>query len=294
MRTRRRSHRKRNRQRLAAHRQRLGRSACNTAGGAGEFQWHRREQNLVTNQITMFLGSMDHSPTEQLGETDNWHTTVLLLSEGGEHFQAARDVALHLGLKDGRLSKWSRNPVYRQNGTFGPALSKIVPGRGVLIRAISARAGTIIDSKTELIEQLGLRGLVKRITKNEKPYLKFGPFTRMRFGEEPQAAYFDVVERQALPLIFICHFVLRTHQHLMPLIKKLRPAIEWVDWQLMPDKFPGDIAGPMGSLFNAIMSGVAHQRLAAGNIRVVVFNDGRDDEGSSLAGAGRSSRSRVQ
>ena len=55
-----------------------------------------RESNTksMSNKITMYLGSMDHSPSEQLGEPDDWHTTVLLLSEAGQHFDAAKDVAL--------------------------------------------------------------------------------------------------------------------------------------------------------------------------------------------------------
>jgi len=95
--------------------------------------------------------------------------------------------------------------------------------------------------------------------------------------------YFDVLERQALPLIFICHFVLRMHQKLMPIIKKLRPEIDWVDWQLMPNMFPGGVGGRMASLFHAVMSGAARQGLVAGNMRLMTFDDARDDPGSSFA-----------
>jgi hypothetical protein len=58
---------------------------------------------------------MDHSPTEQLGhDPQQWHTTVIILSEGGEHFHLAKAIAENLGLKDGQLRKWSRNPSYRK------------------------------------------------------------------------------------------------------------------------------------------------------------------------------------
>jgi hypothetical protein len=51
----------------------------------------------------------------------------------------------------------------------------------------------------------------------------------------------------------------------------------------MPDKFPGDLNGPMASLFQAIMSGVTNQQLVAGNIRIATFNKSSDDIGSALA-----------
>lgn len=237
----------------------------------------------MSTKTTMFLGSMDHSPSEQLGKPDDWHTTVLILSEGGEHFDAARDVALRLDLRDGQLRKWAKNPRYRKNREFGAALLDVLPGRAMFIRAISAQARTIIQSYPHMIEELGLSGLVEGFSKNEKPYLKFGPFTRVNYGTSPQTVYFDILERQALPLVFICHFILRVHQQMMPVMKKQRLEIEWVDWQLMHNKFPGDVAGPMGSLFNAIMSGAARHGLAAGNMRSMTINDPREDPGSSFA-----------
>jgi hypothetical protein len=104
-----------------------------------------------------------------------------------------------------------------------------------------------------------------------------------RLDKPLEAAYFEVAERQALPLIFICHFVLRMHQQLMLTIRERRPELEWIDWQLMPNKFPGDVNGPMGVLFHAIMSGAAYRQLVAGNVRIVTIDKSNDDLGSSLA-----------
>jgi hypothetical protein len=237
----------------------------------------------MTIRITMYLGSMDHSPSEQLGEPDDWHTTVLILSEGGQHDDAARDVATRLGCPDGKLRKWSKNPAYRRKGMFGAALKDALPGHAVFVRVICAQARTIAQCHPHMIEQLRLSGLVESFSKNEKPYLKFGPFTRVTAEGSSEPVFFNIIERQAIPLIFICHYVVRMHQQMMLIIKKQRPEIERVDWQLMPNKFPGDVTGPMGSLFHAIMSGVAHQRLIAGSIRVVTFNDAKADVGSSFA-----------
>jgi hypothetical protein len=223
---------------------------------------------------------MDHSPSEQLGEPNDWHTTVLILSEGGQHFDAAKDVASRLGCRNGLLSKWSKNPSYRREGTFGAALTDALPLHDVFVRVICAQGRTISQSYPHMIAQLGLNGLVASFFKNEKPYLRFGPFTRV---SDSEPVFFDIIERQAIPLIFISHYLLRMHQQLMPIIKKQRPEIDWVDWQLMPNKFPGDVAGRMASLFHAIMSGAAHRRLVAGTMRVMTFNDAKADVGSSFA-----------
>jgi hypothetical protein len=240
----------------------------------------------------MYMGSMDHSPTEQLGDDPlQWHTTVIILSEGGEHFDLAKTVAVDLGLKDGRLRKWSRNPSYRKKASFEPAAIKAIQIYPVFIRAISATTGAIRASYPSIVAQLGLSGLVTQFTKNSKPYLKFGPFTRVQYvsGQQGQPipslrpAEFEIVERQALVLLFICHFALRTHQLLIPVITKTRSEIEWINWQLMPNKFPGDHQGAMGSLFHAIMSGAACSGLVAGNIRIMTFNQSDADAGSGLA-----------
>ena len=105
-----------------------------------------------------------------------------------------------------------------------------------------------------MVAKLGLSGLVEKITRNEKLYLKFGPFRRVTGPNNEIATdpvYFEIVERQALPLIFICHFVLRMHQQLMRIIQRKQPELEWIDWQLMPNKFPGDIRDRLASFFTS-------------------------------------------
>jgi hypothetical protein len=240
----------------------------------------------MVTRIAMYLGSMDHSPSEQLGDLDDWHTTVLLLSEAAQHWILAEKIAGRLSTRDGLLQKWSSNPAYRRNGSFGAALSENLEKHDAYVRVISAQGRTIRHCFDQMTAQLGLSGLVEDVTRNGKPYLKFGPFGRV-IGPNNEIAvdpvYFEIVERQGLPLVFICHFVLRMHRQLMPMIRRKQPELEWIDWQLMPNKFPGDITGPMGSLFHAIMSGATHQGLVAGNIRIMTFNESKDDLGSSLA-----------
>jgi hypothetical protein len=239
--------------------------------------------NAPPTKIAMYLGSMDHSPSEQLGEPAQWHTTVIVLSEGGEHDSLAGAVAKRLGCRDERLSKWSSNPTYRKRGAFETALTEEIQRYPVYIRAVSARASTIEMCRPSFIKDLGLQGLVTQTTKNNKPYLKFGPFTRVTAEGVTEPAEFDIIEKQALPLLFICHFVVRMHQSTMLTVKRTRPELEWIDWQLMHNKFPGDHQGPMGSLFHAIMSGAANARLVSGNLLDATFNSAKDDVGNTLA-----------
>ena len=249
------------------------------------------EATVRTNVTTMYLASLDHSPSEQLGNPDDWHTTVLILSESAEHWNLAQDIARDLRCRDGMLRKWSKNPAYRRSGAFERALKNSLPGRGIYIRTISAQARTIRISYSHMIGELRLSGLIESFVRNDKSYLRFGPFRRIKIRgvedgilkEHSEPAEFEILERQGLALIFICHYLLRMHRRLLPIIQKQRSEVEWIDWQLMPNKFPGDVTGPMGSLFHAIMSGVTHHRLVMGNIRIMTFDKSSDDLGSALA-----------
>jgi hypothetical protein len=249
------------------------------------------ESPIRNNVTTMYLASMDHSPSEQLGNPDDWHTTVLILSESGQHWKIAEDIAQQLHCRDGLLRKWSRNPVYRRNGAFEGALKNSLPGRGAYIRTVSAQARTIRASYSHMIGELGLNRLVESFVKNDKFYLRFGPFQRIKIlgvedgdlKKQSEPAEFEIVERQGLSLIFICHYLLRMHQQLLPIIQKQRRELKWIDWQLMPNKFPGDVTGPMGSLFHAVTSGATHHRLVDGNIRIMTVNKVSDDLGSAFA-----------
>jgi hypothetical protein len=69
----------------------------------------------------------------------------------------------------------------------------------------------------------------------------------------------------------------------MPVITKTSSEIEWIDWQLMPNKSPRDYHRPMGSLFHAIMSGAVCLGLVARNIGIMTFNQSDADTGSGLA-----------
>ena len=238
----------------------------------------------------MYLGSMDHTPSEQLGDPQLWHTTVLVLSEGGEHWQLARDIARQIMCKNDTLKKWSgrRRREYKQD--FERALKERLMVYPVHVRAISAQGKTIVASFGHMIQELGLNGRVRQCNRNGKSFLEFGPFRKISLVACTEAevikrsvpANFLIAERQGIPLVFLAHFLLRMHRHVLTLVRNDHPELDWIDWQLSPNKFPGDIEGPMAKLFHAIMSGAAHARLVMGNIRVMTFVDSGGDHGSLL------------
>lgn len=242
-------------------------------------------------KITMYLGSMDHTPSEQLGDPQQWHTTVLILSEGGEHWDLATDIARQIGCNNNSLKKWSGKRATGYKREFERAFTEYIVTYPVHIRAISAQGKTITGCFDHMVQELGLNGLVRRLSRNGKQHLEYGPFLRVstegtvegKLSRRFEPASFSVPERQGIPLLFIAHFLVRMHRQVLAVVQEDRPELEWVDWQLMPNKFPGDIKGPMAQLFHAIMSGAAHARLAMGNIRVVTFVDSRADHGSVLS-----------
>lgn len=237
-----------------------------------------------TQKIMMLLGSMDHSPSEQLvGDPDCWHHTVSIFSEGGEHWELAGEIAQRVK-GSSNLSKWAgRKGRYKRE--FEAALADSIGKYPVFLTAISAQEGIIEASVDHMIYELGLSGHVQTFEKNDKPYVTFGPFLKGKYGidrENFSEVSFELPRNQALPLIFICHFVLRTHQKLLASLRVTRSELKWLDLQLMPNKFPGGIDGRMASLFDAIVSLTSPEHIA-GNVRIVTFLESKGDAGNELA-----------
>jgi hypothetical protein len=138
-----------------------------------------------------------------------------------------------------------------------------------------------------MLKQLGLDGLVRAEVRNWQSYLRFGPFVRAQAAESKTGHFVALPAKQATPLIFTSHFFLRLHRHLMPLVRRSRRDIEWVDWELRPNKLPGDINGPMSVVFSRIMHDTSGAQLALGNIRIARFRNSQDGERKPL---GQSSR----
>jgi hypothetical protein len=233
---------------------------------------------------TMQIVSVDHSPSEQLGPDDQWHTSVVVASPGNEHYSLSKELARCIGTQSEVLVKWSgrkrRNYAERFEEELGVRIAKY-PAQ---IRAISATARTIRAVSGQYVAQLGLSEAVERLDINGRRSLQFGPFIRLRNNGVREAnVFFALNENRALSLLHIAHFLLRTHQELFRLAQAQQPDVNWMDWQIMPNKFPGGMEGDMASLFHAIMSGAAHARLAAGNMRIMTLRNPRDDLGAALA-----------
>jgi hypothetical protein len=238
----------------------------------------------MTTKFSMLLGSLDHTPSEQLSDLSQWHTTALVMSEGGEHWQQLpEDLASRMGLKGESLNKWAgRNrPDYKSK--FERELLSCVNAYPVHIRVVSAQGSTIKDFFPTILSDLGISSLVRSTVSSTKLHLEFGPFTRVVRGGASEPWICKIPEGQAIPLLFICYFLFRAHRDIMSIIQSEKPGIEWLDWQLMHNKFPGDVHGPMGSLFGAIMTGAVHAGLVAGTMRIGTFNEAKEDRGNLLA-----------
>ncbi len=148
---------------------------------------------------------------------------------------------------------------------------------------MSAQGSTIKDILPTILNDLGISNFVRPVVSGEKSYLEFGPFTRIVNGLAQEPWTCRLAERQAFPLLFICYFLLRAHRDIMSIVQSQQPDIEWIDWQLMHNKFPGDVHGPMGKLFGAIMTGATYAGLVAGNMRLGTFNNAKEDQGNLLA-----------
>jgi hypothetical protein len=235
---------------------------------------------------------MDHSPSEQLGEDPNqWHTSAAIFSEGGEHWHLADDIAKRMNLQGGTLKRWAKNPegsAYRAK--FEATFTERVSDYPVRIRAISAQGSTMLRMFPELLKQMQIERYVEAFTRNSKPYLCFGPFLRARLEsweqqltEKVDPVTFNLPEKQAIPIIFMCHFLLSAHKSIVQEMRASSPELEWIDWQLMPNKFPRDIDGPVARLFHAVLSLAEHANAVQGSLRIATLQNSQQDHGSALA-----------
>lgn len=222
----------------------------------------------------MVVCSMDHSPSEQIsGNELEWHTTVLLVSEGADQWTVAQQIAEDLTIQSGALKKWSRTKP-PQKAKFTAAMQEHLAADGMQVFAVSARAREITSSHNHYLSELGLTGHCQTFDRDGKLYTEFGPFIQQSPGELPVERRTTIPASQAGYLLHLVHFFIRTHR-----MHKLgtEPNAPYVDWQISADRMPGDIDGRMFLAFQALMQATGG---IEGSWRFLTFRS--KDPGSQL------------
>jgi hypothetical protein len=104
-----------------------------------------KDSGCMTQKVTMYVGSMDHSPSEQLGDPDRWHTTVLILSETASQSQLATEL---LESANGVPKKWSKSSQIHKDQFESVLAARL---GGLHVRAISAQGKKIESSLDNII-----------------------------------------------------------------------------------------------------------------------------------------------
>lgn len=229
---------------------------------------------------------MDHSPSEQVVAEDVWHTTVLVVSQG-EHFDLAKRLAADLQTQNGLLRKWKRSARGGYAQRFEDALLHRAPEFPVAIRAFSARGTTVSKFARQAVVDWALSDVVRVETKGNRTTWTFGPFTQVRRDDTQRRGVpiaqvtFPLVEAQAQYLMFVLYALHSTHREMLLRIQTRKPSIDWLDWQLMPNMFPGGVGGAMAKTFEALLS--SNRQRLRGSIRTMTILKSSDDQGAAIA-----------
>jgi hypothetical protein len=237
----------------------------------------------AAHKIAGVVVALDHSPSEQVANDDTWHTSVAIFSEGNEHWEFSKELATKLGMKDARLRKWSGgrgSQSYREK--FPKELFASIVDNPIHIRAISAQGQTIWRLWEAFLGRLQLQDLAHEST-NRKNNYRFGPFQKITPDGIRSEQFFDIHVKQARYLVFLSWWLTEVHSEMLALEKQDNPALEWLDWFVMPNAFPGGIDGNMARLFHVIMSVATSRNLIVGNLHISTLLDSRLDAGSALA-----------
>jgi hypothetical protein len=191
----------------------------------------------------------------------------MLVSEAADQWEWAKTLLANLSPQASNLPKWSKaRPGFKRRFTRG--FHAMLSETQIYGLAISARASVIDGVFEELIDQLQLRSDMKV----EGDVVELGPTTRGEFIQLPR--------KEAAPIVFICHFVLRMHAALLVDLR-MRRGWEWCDWQISPDNFQHGINGPMATLFSNLLNSAPVLRLSSGSLRTITFTEG--DPGNDVA-----------
>jgi hypothetical protein len=230
-----------------------------------------------------YLAFMDHSITEQLtGCSDAWHTTAIIISEGGEVSDLANRIAQGISPQRSRLRKWSAGRgagKQRYREAFHQELTRSLPSAKVFLLATSATEAAIVQTREQLFRELGIADISEERTRpSGSSILRVGPFVHRESGRDH---YFELPSKRVLMVVWIAHFVARMHRMLRLQLQGAQPEPVVVDWFFYHDKFAGDSAeaSPVMSLFQTLVSG----SISDGNVRSGFFKDSDTVDADLLA-----------
>ncbi|MDP3737954.1 MAG: hypothetical protein Q8R02_11225 [Hyphomonadaceae bacterium] len=238
--------------------------------------------DVTRAKVQAFVVSLDHSPSEQLGNDESWHTSVAIFSVGNEHWECSKQLAAKLGMTSGRLRKWSGRGGESYRKRFAEHLFESIAANPIHVRAISAQAKTIRRLLPKILEDLGLALVVSEV-REPKKQLRFGPFQVVSQDGLEQERYLSIHPNRGGYVVYLCWWLIEMHRQCLLLEKRYDPNIEWIDWFLMPNKFAGGIEGDMAELFHALTSCLTAAGQIVGNIRTSTLHDSSVDAGSGLA-----------
>lgn len=216
---------------------------------------HWYTSNLDDPTLFPYFISVDHSPSEQLVNSE-WHHSVLVISQNVEHQALADELGAILSPNTRTLKQWKdANQDYKLG--FHQAIFHALKKYPVLVLAASIKESSVLQHEATFAETLGISGCYKRIEVNGKTKVEFGPYVCSK-NDAPQTLV--VSDKHAPMAIYLSNYLLRTHKHLQfALANQIGNAAVPLWFQVMSDKPPNDFTGPYAELMWLLLGGPSTQ-----------------------------------
>lgn len=211
--------------------------------------------NLSDPTLSPLLMSIDHSPSEQIDGSE-WHHSVLVISQNGEHQALADELGATLNPSTRTLKQWKdAKPPYRKD--FHQAFFQALKDHPVLVLTSSIKESAVIQHEATFADALGITGCYRRMTHNGKSKVEFGPYT---CSDNDALQTLVVSDKHAPMAIHVSHYMLRVHAHLQAAVSERMGRTDVPVWfQVMSDKPPNDFIGPYAELMWLLLGGPTTQ-----------------------------------
>jgi hypothetical protein len=218
----------------------------------------------------LLIASLDHSPSEQITDTEDTHTTVLILSNGFEHLEYAREIQQHIGHPE-KLRKWKRMSS-RARHAFAKAAFELLQKYPVLIFAITAHKSAILKSEGHFLKELNLETIALHEKEGTGDYLVFGPLQQIAKNQTVTEVNLRETTNRAVMVLFTAHFVRR-----MQLLLFTIANVGCMNFSFYADKPPG------GKNYANLLNFFLRNGNAVGDIKLYSFVDSDAVESDLLA-----------